>query len=109
MATPPQSPPLCSAPLSPASVVVRTADLLAADVDDEVVLMSVARGQYFGLSETGPAIWQLLAQPMRVSDLCADLAGKFDGPADRIEADVLAFLADLLREGLIEQRDQPGT
>jgi len=77
-------------------------DPLAAEVSGQVVLMSVARGAYYGLDDTGSDIWRRLEQPVRVSDLCAALCHAYDGDPEKVEADVLAFLRRLVGEGLVE-------
>jgi hypothetical protein len=86
------------------SLISRSADLMAADLEQDTVLMSLERGSYFALAETGRAIWQQLATPMRAADLCAALGALYEGPAERIEADTLAFLTRLAHLGLIDVR-----
>jgi hypothetical protein len=86
------------------SLISRSADLMSADLDEDTVLMSLERGSYFALAETGREIWRQLAAPTRAADLCLALCELYDGPADRIEADTLAFLARLARLGLIDVR-----
>ena len=86
------------------SLISRSADLMSADLDQDTVLKSLERGSYFALAETGRAIWQQLAAPMRAADLCASLCALYEGPAGRIEADTLAFLSRLAQLGLIDVR-----
>jgi hypothetical protein len=86
------------------SLISRSADLMSADLDEDTVLMSLVRGSYFALAETGRAVWQQLAAPMRAADLCEALCDLYVGPADQIEADTLAFLARLAHLGLIDVR-----
>lgn len=90
--------------VTPDSLISRSADLMSADLDQDTVLMSLERGSYFALAETGREIWRQLAAPVRAADLCAALGALYEGPADQIEADTLAFLARLARLGLIDVR-----
>ena len=85
-----------------AAVVARNHAPLAADVGERVVLMSAERGNYYDLDETGSEIWRRIAQPVRVSDLCAQLLATYDAPREALEADVLAFLQRLASQGLID-------
>ncbi len=84
------------------TVVVRSAAILDASVGGETVLMSVETGQYYTLKVTSRAIWQRLREPVRVRDLCADLANAYQAPRDTVESDTLAFLNYLEAQNMIE-------
>jgi hypothetical protein len=86
------------------SLISRSADLMSADLDQDTVLMSLERGSYFALAETGREIWRQLATPTRAGDVCVALSKLYEGPADQIEADTLAFLTRLAHLGLIDIR-----
>ena len=87
--------------LSLNSVVRWSDDQLAAAVDDEVVILSVERGSYYGLDDIGSDIWERLAQPIRVDDLCQALTNKYDADSAVIRSDVLQLLERLVSEGLV--------
>jgi hypothetical protein len=70
-------------------------------MDDEVVILSVERGSYFGLDEIGSEIWQRLESPIRVEALCDALVAKYDADRSTIERDVLALLERLAAEDLV--------
>ncbi|RYG87558.1 MAG: PqqD family protein [Alphaproteobacteria bacterium] len=86
------------------TVVVRSAAILDASVGGETVLMSVETGQYYTLKVTSRAIWERLREPVRVRDLCADLANAYQAPLDTVESDTLAFLNHLEAQNMIEHR-----
>ncbi len=90
--------------LTTVSVLCRSAGPLAAEVDGEVVLMSLERGNYYGLDEIGSDIWRRLEQPIRVADLVTALTADYDGDPAMIERDVLDLLTRLLDNGLVELR-----
>lgn len=83
------------------SVIVRVEDVLSAPVDDEVVILSPSGNDYLGLDEIGRAIYDLVEQPYRVSDLCEKLSRAFEATPEQISADVLPFLEELEREGIV--------
>jgi hypothetical protein len=87
--------------LTAKSLLSRSPDLLEATVDDETVLMSVQRGNYYGLARTAHEIWGRLATPTKLDALSAALAAEFDAPPERIAADILPFLDKLIAEGLV--------
>lgn len=83
------------------TVIGRSADLLATEVDGETVLMHVERGQYYGLAKTARAIWTLLEEPMRFQDLCLSLQARYAGDARAIEDDARRFVAQMANEQLV--------
>ncbi|WP_395831093.1 PqqD family peptide modification chaperone [Elstera sp.] len=86
------------------TIIVRNDAILDANVGDETVLMSVENGQYYALTATSRAVWERLKQPVRVRDLCADLASAYQTPLETIEADTLEFLSYLEAQKMIEVR-----
>lgn len=83
------------------SVVTANAGLMASEVDGELVMMDVDKGTYYGLDPVGSRIWQELSEPTRLADVCARLRSNYDVDQDRCESEVLAFVADLQRNGLV--------
>jgi hypothetical protein len=84
-----------------ADVVVRDNEPIAASVDGETVILSAKAEAYFGLGEIGSDIWQRLATPRKVSDICADLTRDYDVESEICERDTVAFLTKLLEDRLI--------
>jgi hypothetical protein len=93
--------------ISARTIVVRSDEPIAVEMDHATVMMSLAQGMYFGLEGVGPRIWALLVTPRRVSDLCDELAREFDvAPATCLD-DVCGFLEELHQEKLIRIDDEP--
>jgi len=86
------------------NTVAQSSDPICAEVDGEVVMMSIAKGNYYGLDAVGGRIWQLLAAPVTVASVCETLLAEFAVERATCEADVLRFLEDLQVQGLIEVR-----
>jgi hypothetical protein len=87
--------------LSITSVVKSSNNLISAPIDDEIVILSIENGAYFGLDEIGAEIWRRLESPIRVDVLCDSLTTKYDADRLTIERDVLALLQSLVAEGLV--------
>jgi len=83
------------------STIRRSEQLLSAGADDDLVLLNLKSDHYIGLDTVGRRIWDLLAAPQQVNDLCVQLSREFNGPLEQIRQDVLAFLNELEHEGLI--------
>ena len=90
--------------ISADSIVTRSHAPVSADVAGETVLMSLERSKCYGLGVTGSEIWKRIADPVRVSDLTAELAGEYDAEPSIIERDLLVLFTELADEGLVEVR-----
>lgn len=91
--------------IDPDTVVVRSDTVLDASVGDEAVLMSIETGAYYAMKVTSRAIWERLKTPVRVRDLCVELAGAYRAPLETVETDTLAFLNYLEAQKMIERRE----
>jgi hypothetical protein len=83
------------------SIVRRTTGVLEAEVDDEVVLLNIEKGNCYGLNKVGSRVWHLIAEPCRVADLCARLTAEYDIDAETCRQQVLELLEHLNSEDLI--------
>jgi hypothetical protein len=81
--------------------LTRAEGILATELDDEVVLMSIERGAYYGVDKTARRIWDLLEVPQTVAELCTRLQEEFEVDDETCRRDVLAFVGLLHAEGLV--------
>jgi hypothetical protein len=91
--------------ISTSSIVVAAKDQVSSDLAGETILLSMQSAMYYGLDQVGSRIWELVRDPIRVSDLRDAIEREYDVEAERCEADVLAFLRELAFKGLIEVRN----
>ena len=81
--------------------VQRNNDCVAAMVADELVVLSVDLGRYFGLNPTAARVWELLEQPRTMEELWDSLAEEYEIQPDACRLEVTALLEDLQKEGLV--------
>jgi hypothetical protein len=86
------------------STVGRRSDLLSEEVEGATIMTNIASGYYYGMEKIAQRIWQVLAQPTRVAELCAALTVEYEVEPATCERDVLEFLNVLEAEGLIYQQ-----
>jgi len=84
----------------------RESGLMSAAVNDELLMMSVDHGRYFNLNGVGARIWELLAEPVTLTQLVDALVREYAIEAEEARGDVEAFLVDLRVRGLLS--DMPG-
>ncbi len=92
-----------------ATVVVQTEGIFSSELDGETVLMSLTQAAYFGLDSTGQVIWNMIAKPCRVGDLCDQLAADYNVDRSVLEQEVFEFLSELNEEDLIQVVSQNGS
>lgn len=82
--------------------LVRDNSLTTAELDEEVVMLSLETSRYYGLNPIGSRIWELLAQPRTIAELCATLEGEYDVAPEQCEREVVALAQKLLDEKLAQ-------
>lgn len=85
--------------------VMRDQDIIAVGMDGETVMMSIDRGEYYGLSGIGPFIWDLLTEPMSIEELCEQVTKEYEVEELVCQTDVLTFVDDLLSKGVLRRAD----
>lgn len=81
--------------------IARKDGWLTAKVGDELVMMSVEKGLYIGLSEVGVRVWDLLETPRDLDSLISELMTEFDVSPEQCRADVQSFLDELEKRGAV--------
>jgi len=70
---------------------------------DTVLLLPPGIDEPFVLAGTGPALWELLAEPRALDDLVAVLAAAYEADPDVVAADVAPTVDRLTELGAIER------
>ncbi|MFC0216452.1 lasso peptide biosynthesis PqqD family chaperone [Paenibacillus chartarius] len=74
---------------------------VVSDMDGEKVMLSIENGKYYNLGDIGGDIWALMEQSATVRSMLDTLLDKYNVDPAECEAHLLAFLRQLLQEGLI--------
>lgn len=84
----------------------RSARAVGAGFAEEAVVLQLDRALYHGLDRVGARVWELLDVERSVEELLAALAAELDMPEPaRARDELLAFLGEMEREGLVERAD----
>ena len=81
------------------------AQVLARRVGEEIVILNIESGVYFGLDSVGARIWELLADGNSLAVICETMELEFEVERETLEEDVKRLLQDLLDRGLITTVD----
>ena len=82
--------------------LTRDPDLVCAEMDGDLVMMSIENGEYYGIGGVGTRIWELLDQPTTIQQLVETIKSEFDIVEDQCRDDVLSFSEKLFELGLIK-------
>jgi hypothetical protein len=89
-------------PLLLTSVVVANREQLSTNLGDEVVILHLNAGAYYGLDHVGVFVWNFIQEPQKVSDICDAILGEYEIERERCESDLLALLEELAANQLID-------
>jgi Coenzyme PQQ synthesis protein D (PqqD) len=70
--------------------------------EQEVVLLHLESMRYYSLNLTGMRIWQGLKQGLSLQEISRRLQAEFEVEADRAERSVLALIAELCEQQLVQ-------
>jgi len=84
------------------TIISQAKDIIASDIDDEVVMMSIENSAYYGIDNIGSCIWKLIENPCKVSELIEKIMDEFEVDRETCELDVLKFLQDLHEKKIIQ-------
>lgn len=88
--------------LSDLSVISVTKDAVHCDVEDEVVILGLKDGVYYGLNPVGAFIWGLIQEPKNVADIRDAILEEYDVSREVCETDLMELLTELSDKGLVE-------
>jgi hypothetical protein len=81
------------------TMISRSPSVLTAEVDGEIVMMSIEQGRYFGLDDIGSDIWKRIEPPCSFGALIDGLAADYEADRATISTDVQNLL------GLMAEQD----
>ncbi len=88
--------------ITPESRIVASTNQLSTFLDNEAVVLELESGTYFGLAQVSARIWELVQQPTTYAQVVETLFAEYDVARTALDADVTAFMRELLENQLIE-------
>jgi hypothetical protein len=88
------------------SIIQRDSEVISAEADQELIMVSIASGHYYGLFDVARQIWDAIERPRRISDLVGDLTASYRVEVSTCEDETLLFLEALLEEGLVKVKNE---
>ena len=79
--------------------------VLSRKLDDEMVLLNLDSGEYFGLNDTGTRVWELLADGRSREEVADRLTDEFEVTIEVASDHVSALCRELIEAGLLAEED----
>jgi hypothetical protein len=78
-----------------------TERVAAKEVGGELVLLDLEEGSFFVARGSGPRVWDLVESGASMEEVVRAVAERYGMGEEEARADVEAFVADLVRRGLL--------
>ena len=83
------------------SYIVASKDLLSSRLGDEIVILSVNGGKYYGLNPLAAFVWNFLSDPVQFDTLKSAVLSEYEVAEDQCIKDLTKLINDLQNEGLV--------
>jgi hypothetical protein len=87
------------------STVVAAEGQVSSEIGEEVAILDLKAGTYYGLDTVGARVWELIQGPKSVGEIRNILLDEYEVEPKRCERDLLALLQTLVNEGLVEVKN----
>lgn len=83
------------------STIRRNEEIDQAEIDREIVMMSIDTGEYYGLNSVASRIWEIIEKPLRTGDICDRLVREYQVTDEVCQKDVIDFLNHMAKSNII--------
>ena len=90
------------------TIIRRSDALLSTNLGDDVVMMDIEQGAYYGLEAVAARIWALTEQPVSVGTLCERLVTEYQIAPAQCQEEVLAFVNELMGRQIVQVSSPAG-
>ena len=76
-------------------------ETISGRLHDELVMMDIKKGKYFSLNPVATHIWDLLAQPLSLDELCLKLTAEYEVAEVQCRGEIEEYLEEMKKLGLL--------
>ncbi|MFH1115529.1 MAG: PqqD family peptide modification chaperone [Pseudomonadota bacterium] len=88
------------------TVVVVARNQVSTEVGEDVAILNIDSGVYYGLNQVGARIWNLIIEPKTIRQVQEDVCSEYDVQPDKCFEDLRGFFARLTDAELVEVRNE---
>lgn len=90
------------------TTITAISEHVSCNLTDEVIILSLKNGVYYGMNPVAARVWQLVQEPRTLREIRDVLVGEFDVEEEDCTRDVLDLLEHLRQWNLVEWRNGKG-
>ncbi len=88
--------------IEPTTILQRSKDIAFSQLDDELLALDAQAGYCYSLNETAGRVWDLIAAPVSIEAICAQLQREYAVDEPTCRGQVIALLQGLCDAGLAQ-------
>jgi hypothetical protein len=88
--------------INDSTIISITNKAVHCEVEDEVVILGLEDGVYYGLNPVGAFIWNMIQESVSVADIKKAVLDEYEVEEEVCDNDIKELLGDLKDRGLIE-------
>ncbi|KUO64414.1 MAG: hypothetical protein APF84_10600 [Gracilibacter sp. BRH_c7a] len=86
---------------------VKKKDIVYQSMPPDTILLNLDNGFYYSTNEIGAEVWDCCDGRHSIIDIIKHISNQYNVSADEIKNDVLSFIVDMKKEGLLQiQNDE---
>jgi len=90
-----------------ASSISVPSDILAQQINGQLVLLNLENEIYYGLDEVGARMWHFLIAEESIGDAISQMISEYEARPEEIESDMIRLVDKLREKGLLVVRHSP--
>jgi hypothetical protein len=91
--------------VSLSGLISRKEGIVSSKLKDEVVMLDIEQGKYFGLDPVGAKIWEIIEEPSSIECIIENILAEYNVDEDVCKRDVQEFLIKMNELMMIEISD----
>ena len=76
-------------------------DVVFRELEGEIVILNLDKGEYFGVDDIGTRVWTLVAEGRSLRQIADVMVSEYDVPRETVAADLLRLAGEMISHGLI--------
>ena len=77
-------------------------DVVFREVEQEMVLLNLGTGAYYGLDPVGSRMWNLLAEKKNIREVLEIMLQEYEASTEDLQRDILHLVQELKTKGLVQ-------
>lgn len=83
--------------------MIINSNIIAKDLQGEMVLLNKENGDYFTLNSMGSEVYNLISDGMETGDIIDLLFERYEIEYDKLRADILALIEEMKRKNILSE------